>query len=237
MQVREQQVHLGRRVVGHRRAERHACRCPRRARALHRCRGAPRRRTCCRRSAPCRRRARRASRGSPRSRASISPARVAAARRRRPARRRSRRRASRLRCRTAGTRWLPRRGGRRRSRSRRAAGAPGAARRTRCPTGEVAAPQLAAVGVAELEDLAELLARDLAELGEPAADELLGGVVVEDERALGVHEEHGRREVRRQLPGQDQLEALLPRSLHGRDATGPSRPPPRPLLGWPISTP
>ena len=72
-------------------------------------------------------------------------------------------------------------------------------------------------GSVELEHGAELERRDLAELRERPPDQELGGLVEEDERAAGVDQEHRRGQVRRELPGEDQREALrVPwRARHG----------------------
>ena len=74
-------------------------------------------------------------------------------------------------------------------------------------------------GVRQLEHLAELVRRDLAELGERLADEQLGGIVEVDQRSSRVHEEHRRREVRRELAREDEGQALR-RVAAGRHAHG-----------------
>src|SRR2546421_718962 len=56
--------------------------------------------------------------------------------------------------------------------------------------------------------------RYLTRLGERSADDCLRRLVVEDERALVVRDQRRRREVRRELAGEDQNEVLVPSFLH-----------------------
>ena len=65
-----------------------------------------------------------------------------------------------------------------------------------------------AFGRSHVEPFAELVGRDLADLRERLTEQQRRRVVVIDEHAAPVDEEHRRRQVRGQLPGQDQREAL-----------------------------
>src|SRR5262245_5153703 len=83
-----------------------------------------------------------------------------------------------------------------------------------------------------LEARRELGQRHLADLGERVPDDLLGGLVEEDEHALGICNQRRRGEIRRQLSGQDQDQMLRPGGGHrkedyacdgGRDVSLPAR--------------
>ena len=80
----------------------------------------------------------------------------------------------------------------------------------------IPAPQGRPILLAQLQHGPELQGRDLALLAEGLADQELSGLVVKDERAGSVDEEHRRGQVGGQLPGEDKGKALGGSAGHGR---------------------